>query len=154
VTPEEARRLAHAMADDLPEPGDGRHVKILLRNGDPERLNDLEVVRAFLGELVATLGMRAIHAWAGSVPLELARMGREPYQDEGGVTGIVVLTTSHIAAHTWPLQGRMVLDVYSCRDFDALLVLKLAQQRFQGPGGVPVPQVRVTELGESLQWPE
>ena len=40
------------------------------------------------------------------------------FGDEGGVTGICVLSTSHCSIHTWPLRPFFVMDVYSCRDFD------------------------------------
>ena len=37
-----------------------------------------------------------------------------------GVTGVVVITTSHISIHIWPQQPQpyIRMDVYSCKDFD------------------------------------
>lgn len=32
----------------------------------------------------------------------------------GGVTGVVLLAESHLAAHTWPELGAVTLDVYVC----------------------------------------
>jgi len=32
----------------------------------------------------------------------------------GGVTGMVLLTESHLAVHTWPELGAVTLDVYVC----------------------------------------
>lgn len=40
------------------------------------------------------------------------------FQDEGGTTGIVVISTSHIAIHTWELRRFFQLDVFSCKDYD------------------------------------
>ena len=39
-----------------------------------------------------------------------------PGRDEkkGGVTGVVLLTESHLAVHTWPELGAVTLDVYVC----------------------------------------
>ena len=34
------------------------------------------------------------------------------------MTGTVVLSTSHVALHTWPVRHFFILDVFSCRDFD------------------------------------
>lgn len=37
-----------------------------------------------------------------------------PFPGEGGVTGTVVLSESHLCIHTWPEFGRVSLDVYVC----------------------------------------
>jgi hypothetical protein len=51
-----------------------------------------------------------------------AKLGVEPFEDEGGVTGVCVLSTSHCSIHTWPLRPFFVMDVYSCRDFEPALI--------------------------------
>jgi S-adenosylmethionine decarboxylase len=96
----------------------GRHIKVLGR-GSPELLGNAKTVEAMLGELVELLGMRLLgqpHLY--EVATEIAKLGVEPFEDEGGVTGVCVLSTSHCAIHTWPLRPFFVMDVFSCRDFD------------------------------------
>ena len=44
--------------------------------------------------------------------------------DDGGITGVGVLSTSHISIHTWPLTRRFSFDLYSCRTFDPEFVLE------------------------------
>lgn len=39
--------------------------------------------------------------------------------DEGGVSIIMPITTSHIAIHVWPMRKALMLDVFSCKEFDA-----------------------------------
>lgn len=49
------------------------------------------------------------------------------FKDEGGITGVVVISTSHMSIHCWPLQKFFSLDVFSCKSFDenkAILVIK------------------------------
>lgn len=96
----------------------GRHVKVLGR-GSPALLGDAKVVRHMLEQLVDLLGMRLLgepHMY--EVETEIEKLGVEPFEDEGGVTGVCVLSTSHCSIHTWPLRPFFVMDVYSCRDFD------------------------------------
>jgi S-adenosylmethionine/arginine decarboxylase-like enzyme len=96
----------------------GRHVKILGR-GSAELLGSAGNVERMLRELIALLGMRILgqpHMY--EVETEIAKLGVEPFEDEGGVTGVCVLSTSHCSIHTWPLRPFFVMDVYSCRDFD------------------------------------
>ncbi len=100
----------------------GRHVKVLGR-GVPELLGNAKVVETMLREIIDILGMRMLgepHLY--EVETEIAKLGVEPFEDEGGVTGVCVLSTSHCAIHTWPLRPYFVLDVYSCRDFEPLAV--------------------------------
>ena len=72
-------------------------------------------------------------------------MGMNPFEDEGGISGISVLSTSHVSIHTWPLRSHAVLDVYSCREYDARIVVKLIKQFFQATG------IHLHELSFSLQ---
>lgn len=84
-----------------------------------DALNDVVRVRHALESLVELLGMRTLYRLVFDVHVRIAELGGEPFADEGGVTGIVVLSTSHLAIHTWPAQGAAQYDLYSCRPFDA-----------------------------------
>jgi len=100
----------------------GRHVKVLGR-GAASLLGNAKSVESTLRELVDLLGMRLLGApHLYEVETEIAKLGVEPFEDEGGVTGVCVLSTSHCTIHTWPLRPFFVMDVYSCRDFDQALV--------------------------------
>src|SRR5580693_6942135 len=100
----------------------GRHVKVLGR-GTPSLLGNAASVEATLRELIDILGMRLLGApHLYEVETEIAKLGVEPFEDEGGITGVCVLSTSHCAIHTWPLRPFFVMDVYFCRDFDPAIV--------------------------------
>ena len=108
----------------------GRHVKVLGR-GTAALLADAKNVEATLRELIEILGMRLLgepHLY--EVETEIAKLGVEPFEDEGGVTGVCVLSTSHCTIHTWPLRPYFVMDVYSCRDFDSALLQAHLEKRF------------------------
>ena len=100
----------------------GRHIKVLGR-GSAALLGAASTVESMLKDLVELLGMRLLGApHLYEVETEIAKLGVEPFEDEGGVTGVCVLSTSHCSIHTWPLRPFFVMDVYSCRDFDPALV--------------------------------
>lgn len=99
------------------------------------RLNDPALLAQALDELVHLVGMQILKpAEMVAVPLtpELVSTG----EDCGGVTGVVILTTSHGSIHTWPLQGEVSFDLFSCKDFDADKVLDFLAERFLLSGGV------------------
>jgi S-adenosylmethionine/arginine decarboxylase-like enzyme len=124
----------------------GRHIKVLAR-GNAALLGDANVVRQMLTELVDKLGMRMLGpAHMYEVETEIAKLGVEPFEDEGGVTGVCVLSTSHCSIHTWPLRPFFVMDVYSCRDFDARVVeAHLAKL-------LGAYDVQVTDVSDSLVY--
>lgn len=100
----------------------GRHIKVLGK-ASPDALRSVDGVKEFLTDLVFELGMRPLgdtHMY--EVEEEIHKMGVEPFEDEGGVTGVCVLSTSHCCLHTWPLREFFVMDIYSCRDFDPAVV--------------------------------
>ncbi len=124
----------------------GRHIKVLGR-GVPTLLGDALNVEKMLRNLVELLGMRLLgdpHMY--EVETEIAKLGVEPFEDEGGVTGVCVLSTSHCSIHTWPLRPFFVMDVYSCRDFDSSLVEKHIEGAFGGY------DIQITDVSESLVY--
>ena len=54
--------------------------------------------------------------------------------DEGnkGLTGSINLATSHIAFHVWDETKLLMLDLYSCKDFDDKTVIDFVKERFHG----------------------
>jgi S-adenosylmethionine decarboxylase len=124
----------------------GRHVKVLGR-GSPELLGNAVSVKSTLAELVELLGMRLLgepHLY--EVETEIAKLGVEPFEDEGGVTGVCVLSTSHCTIHTWPLRPFFVMDVYSCRDFEPAQVEEHLARR------LGAYDVQITDVSFALEY--
>lgn len=70
---------------------------------DTAALRDESGVRFVLDKVIADLGLKAIGAvW-------------HKFDGEGGVTGLVALTESHLACHTYPEHGTATFNLYCCR---------------------------------------
>jgi S-adenosylmethionine/arginine decarboxylase-like enzyme len=124
----------------------GRHIKVLGR-GSPSRMGDVNVVRTMLVDLIDVLGMRLLDkAHMYEVETEIEKLGKEPFEDEGGVTGVCVLSTSHCSIHTWPLRPFFVMDVYSCRDFDTTAVERFLAHR------LGAYDLQVTDVSAALDY--
>lgn len=124
----------------------GRHIKVLAR-GDEHLLGSAAIVESMLQDLVGKLGMRMLgDAHMYEVETEIAKLGVEPFEDEGGVTGVAVLSTSHCSIHTWPLRPFFVMDVYSCRDFDPSLVESLLAEK------LGAYDIQVTDVSHALDY--
>jgi len=112
-------------------PTRGRHCKFKFM-GRRAELGSAASVQEFLDTLVETIQMRPLGpAHLYEVEVAVRQQGAEPEEDEGGVTGVVVLSTSHAAIHTWPEYQYAVVDVYSCRDYDPAQVAVIAHTVFQ-----------------------
>ena len=71
---------------------------------DPGKLRDAETVQSVFGSVIEDLGLKPV----GS-PLW------HKFPGEGGVTGLVALTESHLACHTYPEHGIATFNLYCCR---------------------------------------
>lgn len=108
----------------------GRHI-VIVGFGAPVLLGQQDVVRSLLTKLIDAVGMRMLgEPQLYEVAIEISKMGQTPFEDEGGITGTAVLSTSHVAVHTWPVRGYAVLDMYSCRDFDCGVVEQIIHRNF------------------------
>ena len=61
----------------------------------------------------------------------------EPIVKEGtpylpGVSGFVMIETSHIAIHTFTNENRVNMDVYSCKNFNEIDVMNKLDDYFRG----------------------
>ncbi len=81
---------------------------------DAAPLRDEAVIRSVFDSVMADLGLKSV----GSV--------WHKFPGEGGVTGMIALTESHLACHTYPEHGTATFNLYCCRtrpewDWDANL---------------------------------
>lgn len=101
----------------------GQHMVVDGHVQDAATLDSGNVLRMF-DVLVDTLHMQYLmRPVACEVPLSAANLRTE--EDDGGTSFICQITTSHIAVHTWPLRGSVMMDIMSCKDFDADLAARV-----------------------------
>lgn len=79
----------------------GRHVLAEVFGCDPEKLNNLQIIEKIM--------VKAALA-AGADVREVAFHKFSPQ----GISGVVVISESHLAIHTWPEYGYAALDVFTC----------------------------------------
>ena len=70
---------------------------------EPNALRDENAIRSIMARVIDDLGLRSI----GSV--------WHKFDGEGGVTGLIALTESHLACHTYPEYGTATFNLYCCR---------------------------------------
>jgi len=109
--------------------GLGRHVLAEVYGCEFRTLNDLEKIREILVSAALT---------AGADVRETAFHRFSPQ----GVSGVVVISESHIAIHTWPELGYAALDVFTCGErVDPWVALKAIVDDF-GSTNVTAQEVK------------
>jgi S-adenosylmethionine decarboxylase len=71
---------------------------------DPDRLRDLSAMRRVCDSIVADLGLSAV-----------GQPQWRQFPAPGGVTGLYLLTESHLACHTYPEFQLATFNLYCCR---------------------------------------
>jgi S-adenosylmethionine decarboxylase len=70
---------------------------------DADKLRDETVLHGVFERVIAELGLKVVDAvW-------------HKFPGEGGVTGMALLTESHLTCHTYPEHGAATFNLYCCR---------------------------------------
>jgi S-adenosylmethionine decarboxylase len=70
---------------------------------DADLLRSENVLRSLLDQVMSDLNLTSVGAvW-------------HKFPGEGGVTGLIALTESHLACHTYPEHGTATFNLYCCR---------------------------------------
>jgi len=88
----------------------GVHLTLDGYGGDPEKLNDPELMKRILNELPDEMGMEKI-----TEPFVKYAEPRN-IKDGGGYSGFVMIAESHISIHTFPKKKFVSIDAYTCKD--------------------------------------
>jgi len=95
-----------------------QHSIVELHGCDPARLGAVGPVRDAMVEAICAAGgtivKRVFHRFA-------------PF----GVSGVVVITESHVTVHTWPEHGYAAVDIFSCDErLDHRQICEALRERF------------------------
>lgn len=79
----------------------GRHVTMDLRDVDFEKLNDAQFLKEVMYEAANRCGATVV----GENFIQFSPQG---------VTGVLILSESHLSIHTYPEEGFAAVDCYTC----------------------------------------
>jgi S-adenosylmethionine decarboxylase len=103
------------------------------------RLDDLKHVEKTLKRCVEAAGATLLH------------IHLHHFTPNGGVSGVAVLSESHISIHSWPEANYAALDVFMCGDAIPERVVPVLKEAFQADAVVVKEHRRGEEL-EQLKW--
>ena len=92
-------------------------------------LDNAEVIEAALRESAIVSGATILHCHLHN------------FEPNGGISGVLVLSESHISIHSWPERGYASLDVFMCGEAQPLKSIPILKRAFK-PGFVNVVECR------------
>lgn len=97
------------------------HKHLIIRAETKNTPRDPSWAHGWLSELVGKIGMKICQ---GPITAYVDVVGN------AGLTGVVIIETSHIAMHVWDETdpGLMQLDVYTCGPFDTDIIFEELKQ--------------------------
>jgi len=108
----------------------GKHIILDAFVAHPENFTKRKLKKIFIS-LTDALEMEIIGGPEFyEVALDPSKLVGATFQDEGGITGACVISTSHMAIHTWPLRKFMSIDIFSCKTFNVAKAVELIDMVF------------------------
>ncbi len=92
-------------------------VHLLVDVRDAENLDNIKSIEEMLKLAACDAGATVLHSYMHQF---------EPH----GVSGVVVLSESHISIHTWPERNYAAIDVFMCGDCDPYRTIERMKEFF------------------------
>jgi S-adenosylmethionine decarboxylase len=102
---------------------------------DPEILQDQDRLREVLEETAGENGLTVLNGVFHRF---------QPH----GVSGVLLISESHISIHTWPEHQYAAVDVFSCRPGISPAEVKASLEKRLGPGRIQVRSIGRGEIEE------
>ncbi|MGH1417661.1 MAG: adenosylmethionine decarboxylase [Hyphomicrobiaceae bacterium] len=103
------------------------------------RLDDLKHIERTLKRCVEVAGATLLH------------IHLHHFTPNGGVSGVAVLSESHISIHSWPEADYAALDVFMCGEAKPHLAIEILREAFEADDVVVKQHLRGREL-EEQKW--
>lgn len=101
----------------------GLHLMLDGYGCNSDNLEDEDFVRGFLEEFPENIGMTKL------MNPYVSRC-EDADRKHWGLSGFVLIAESHVSVHTFPWEGSISVDVFSCRSFDVAAAEREIVQRF------------------------
>lgn len=102
----------------------GKHLLLEVITKDGKDLASVAKMKKFFEEIINRVGFTVV------VKPDFYKFKPRIKGDLSGVTGMCVVSESHISIHTWPETNYFAFDIFSCSDFDEDLVIEIIGEMF------------------------
>jgi S-adenosylmethionine decarboxylase len=115
----------------------GTHLIVDVLNGS--RLDDIDHIEQTFKRCIEVSGATLLH------------IHLHHFTPNGGVSGVAVLSESHISIHSWPEYGYAALDIFMCGHAKPHLAIDVIRQAFQPDEIIVKELLRGQEAAEQIR---
>jgi S-adenosylmethionine decarboxylase len=108
---------------------------------DPQLLQDEGFIYGLLDRFPDQIGMKKV-----TPPFVFRYVGTKP--EDWGLSAFVLIAESHITVHTFVEKRLVNMDIFSCKEFDAVDVVRKLKNEFK------LTRVRSYTLRRGLEYPD
>ena len=102
----------------------GKHLIIDAENGNISKITDKDHIAKFVDNLIEKIDMVKYG------PLWIERFATHDV-NKAGISFVQMIETSNVTGHFVEKNGDFYLDIFSCKEFDPIIVLELVDDYFQ-----------------------
>lgn len=105
----------------------GKHllVEAIIKNAKP--LSNKKLIHRLFKDIIQAIGVTAM------LPPTIYQFPKKPeitQKIEPGITAFCIISESHLSIHTWPENNYFALDLFSCKNFDEKIVIRIIKKDF------------------------
>lgn len=110
--------------------GYGKELIIDIHNCDPATFTRASIKKYFVDLCILIDMQRSKLTWWDDYKVPLEERQTEPHLK--GTSAVQFILTSNIVIHTLDLLGAVYINIFSCKDFDAIAAKKFTEDWFKG----------------------
>ena len=82
-------------------------------------------------DVAEAANMTILNLAVSEVAADFKKLGSPVFEDEGGISILALIYTSHIALHCWPERKYFMFDLVSCRPFNEAAIRELVEDELE-----------------------
>lgn len=105
----------------------GKHLLVEVITKNNKDLANKKLIKKVFLEITKAIDVM------GVLPPVIYQFPKKPDIDKKyppGITAFYIITESHLSIHTWPENNYFAFDLFSCRNFDEKIVIRILKKNF------------------------
>jgi S-adenosylmethionine decarboxylase len=105
----------------------GKHLLVEVITKNPKSLTNKNLIKKVFEKISQAIKIIPVLA---PVIYQFPKKRGMPKNIAGGLTAFCIIAESHLAIHTWPESNYFAFDLFSCKDFEEKIVIRILKKHF------------------------
>jgi S-adenosylmethionine decarboxylase len=105
----------------------GKHLLVEVITKNPKSLTNKNLIKKVFEKISQAIKITPV---LPPVIYQFPKKRGMPKNIAGGLTAFCIIAESHLAIHTWPESNYFAFDLFSCKDFEEKIVIRILKKHF------------------------